>query len=94
MGIEKELSRPSGRSGTGRGGPSAGNPVNHKRTKKDEKYGFGGKKRHAKSGDASSSADLSGFSVNRNRGKAFGGKGKVTKPTRPGKARRKAMSSR
>lgn len=33
-----------------------------KRRKKDHKFGFGGKKRFAKSGDATSSADLRGFS--------------------------------
>lgn len=35
----------------------------HKRQKRDEKFGFGGKKRFAKSGDAISSGDLSGFSA-------------------------------
>ena len=34
---------------------------NLKRQKKDNKYGFGGKKRHAKSNDAISSADTRGF---------------------------------
>lgn len=38
---------------------------NSKRQYKDEKYGFGGKKRFKKSGDAASSADLSGFSAKR-----------------------------
>ena len=33
-----------------------------KRRKKDQKFGFGGKKRFAKSGDATSSGDLSAFS--------------------------------
>lgn len=61
-----------------------------KRQKKDEKYGFGGKKRHAKSGDAASSGDLSGFNA---KGMKAGGRGKITK-ARPGKDRRKAMSSR
>ena len=34
---------------------------NQKRQRKDQKYGFGGKKRHAKSGDAFSSADMRSF---------------------------------
>lgn len=52
----------------------------NKRAKKDAKYGHGGKKRFAKSGDAKSSGDLSGFSAKRMKG---GGAAK-----RPGKARR------
>ncbi|KAF2489899.1 Ebp2-domain-containing protein [Lophium mytilinum] len=40
---------------------------NPKRQKKDEKHGFGGKKRFAKSNDAKSSADMSGFSNKRMR---------------------------
>lgn len=42
-----------------------GREPNAKRAKKDEKFGFGGKKRFAKSGDAMSSADMSGFSTRR-----------------------------
>jgi rRNA-processing protein EBP2 len=54
-----------------------------KRQKKDEKYGFGGKKRHAKSNDATSSGDMSGFSAKRmKKGGAGGGK------YRPGKSQR------
>ena len=54
-----------------------------KRQKKDEKYGFGGKKRHAKSNDATSSGDMSGFSAKRmKKGSAGGGK------YRPGKSQR------
>lgn len=52
-----------------------------KRQKKDEKYGFGGKKRHAKSNDAKSSSDMSGFSAKRMK-KSSGG------PKRPGKSQR------
>ena len=74
------------RSGAGRGGAGAGG--NHKRAKKNEKYGFGGKKRHAKSGDAMSSGDLSGFDP-----KKMKAGGRVAK-SRPGKARRKTMGSR
>ncbi|KAH8174239.1 eukaryotic rRNA processing protein EBP2 domain-containing protein [Sarocladium implicatum] len=91
VGVDKELSNPSGRSGAGRGA-GAGGP-NLKRQTKDKKYGFGGKKRHAKSGDAMSSGDLSGFDAKRMKAGGGGGrvaKGRVTKPQRPGKNRRKA----
>jgi rRNA-processing protein EBP2 len=72
------------------GGREAGGPA-AKRHKKDAKFGFGGKKRHAKSGDATSSGDLSGFSVKRM--KAGGaGKGKTT--PRMGKNRRKAVAGK
>ncbi|KAM0345164.1 hypothetical protein ACHAPU_006799 [Fusarium lateritium] len=82
VGVEKEMKGHNPRSGAGRGqGPKAGG---HKRAKKDEKYGFGGKKRHAKSGDAMSSGDLSGFDP-----KKMKAGGRVAK-SRPGKARRKA----
>ncbi|GFF34650.1 hypothetical protein IFM58399_03947 [Aspergillus lentulus] len=60
------------------GGPSL------KRQKKNEKYGFGGKKRHAKSGDAISSGDLRNFSVKKMKG---GSK-------RPGKSKRAAAKGR
>jgi len=86
--VDKELAgynksnKSSDRSGPGRGGPNA------KRQKKNEKYGFGGKKRHAKSGDAVSSSDLSGFDP-----KKMKAKGRVSK-TRPGKSRRQAMAGR
>ncbi|KAL8842150.1 MAG: hypothetical protein Q9176_002843 [Flavoplaca citrina] len=40
----------------------------NKRQKKDDKFGFGGKKRFAKSGDAASSSDLRGFNVKRMKG--------------------------
>lgn len=59
-----------------------------KRQKKNEKFGFGGKKKHSKSGDAQSSGDLSGFSVKRMKGGAP--KGKTPKTARLGKSRRKA----
>ena len=60
----------------------AGGP-NRKRLKKDEKFGFGGKKRFAKSNDAKSAGDGSGYSVKRM-------KGKTGKP-RPGKSKRAKM---
>lgn len=50
----------------------------NKRQKKDERFGFGGKKRFAKSNDAKSSADTRGFSVKKMKGKQ----------QRPGKSKR------
>lgn len=88
--IDNELRSGPKSAGKGRPGDSSSGPTNHKRQKKNEKYGFGGKKKHAKSGDAASSGDLSGFSVKRNRSSfkgAAGGGGK----NRPGKARRQSM---
>ena len=75
-----------------------------KRQRKDQKYGFGGKKRHAKSGDAISSADMRSFpgrrmkhdsggaSRNSNRG-SEGARGRKKGPSkggsvRPGKSKR------
>lgn len=58
-----------------------------KRQKKNEKFGFGGKKRHAKSGDAMSSGDLRGYSVKKMKGGAAG-------PKRPGKSKRAATRGR
>jgi rRNA-processing protein EBP2 len=67
------------KSGRERGGqPGA------KRQKKDSKFGYGGKKRFSKSGDAESSADMRGFSSSRMKGKGGGAK------KRPGKSRRAA----
>lgn len=42
---------------------SIGARSQNKRQKKDDKFGFGGKKRFSKSGDAASTADLQAFSV-------------------------------
>ncbi|KAE9980594.1 hypothetical protein BLS_004139 [Venturia inaequalis] len=72
---DREDRKRSGRPGAG-GGRDAGNT---KRRKKDEKYGFGGKKRFGKSGDAESSADMRGFSVK---------KMKAGDKKRPGKDKR------
>lgn len=52
-----------------------------KRQKKDAKFGFGGKKRFAKSGDAFSTSDLKTFSAKGMKGRKKGGQ-------RPGKIRR------
>ncbi|KAI1503544.1 eukaryotic rRNA processing protein EBP2-domain-containing protein [Biscogniauxia marginata] len=79
----------SGGRSDGAGGPGA------KRQKKNEKYGFGGKKRHAKSGDAASSGDLSGFNARKMKyGGGGGARGKVTKTARVGKSRRNAGAGR
>ncbi|KAH7166258.1 eukaryotic rRNA processing protein EBP2-domain-containing protein [Dactylonectria macrodidyma] len=88
VGVEQEIGKHNQRSGAGRGQNAGG--TNHKRAKKNEKFGFGGKKRHSKSGDAKSSGDLSGFDAKKMKA---GSRGKVTK-TRPGKARRKSMGTR
>lgn len=69
--------------GRKRGREDGGGP-NLKRQKKNEKYGFGGKKRHAKSGDALSSGDLRNFSVKKMKGGA----------KRPGKSKRAAAKGR
>lgn len=55
--------------------------ANNKRHKRDEKFGFGGKKRFSKSGDAASSADIRGFSAKKMKGQKKGSQ-------RPGKSRR------
>ncbi|KAL8972733.1 MAG: hypothetical protein Q9183_000384 [Haloplaca sp. 2 TL-2023] len=62
--------------GTGQGGRSV-----HKRQKKDARFGFGGKKRFAKSGDARSTGDLREFSTKKM-------KGQKKSNQRPGKSRR------
>lgn len=67
-----------------RGGDADG--PNRKRQKKDEKFGFGGKKRFSKSNDAQSAGEMKGYSVRKMKG---GGKGKGG-PQRPGKSRRAA----
>ena len=75
--IDVEKSAPKDKSGRERGGPPGA-----KRQKRDAKFGFGGKKRFSKSGDAKSSGDLSGFSASKMKGKG--------KPKRLGKSRRTA----
>ncbi|OAA45248.1 Eukaryotic rRNA processing [Beauveria brongniartii RCEF 3172] len=83
--ISKHSQRTSQRSGAGRS--SSGQ--NTKRQKKNEKFGFGGKKKHSKSGDAMSSGDISGFNA-----KKMKAGSKKIKASRPGKSRRKAMSGK
>ncbi|KAK2598976.1 rRNA-processing protein EBP2 [Conoideocrella luteorostrata] len=86
--VDNELAWHSQRSGPVKSSSSTSSSA--KRQKKNEKYGFGGKKRHAKSGDAISSGDLSGFNTKQMKA---GAKGR-SKISRPGKSRRKAMASR
>ncbi|EQK98955.1 Eukaryotic rRNA processing [Ophiocordyceps sinensis CO18] len=90
VGVDHEIAKHSQRAPKG----AQGGGFNSKRLKKNEKYGFGGKKRHAKSGDAVSSGDLSGFDAKRMKAAGAKGRGKGTKAPRPGKARRKAMGPR
>ncbi|KAL7625798.1 rRNA-processing protein EBP2 [Parahypoxylon ruwenzoriense] len=97
VGVDAELSKHSAKKGgpfsRGKDGERAANP---KRQKKNDKYGFGGKKRHAKSGDALSSGDLSGFSARKMKaggGAARPGK-KPAKTARLGKSRRKAGAAK
>lgn len=75
--------RGGGRGGRGNfaGGRGEG-PPNAKRAKKDEKFGHGGKKRFAKSNDARTAGDMSGYSAKKMKA-AKGGAAR-----RPGKARR------
>ncbi|EHA56630.1 rRNA processing protein Ebp2 [Pyricularia oryzae 70-15] len=91
VGVENELKKPSGGKRNSAFGDRNRDEPNRKRQKKNDKYGFGGKKKYSKSGDAMSSGDLSGFSVGRMKGK--GGKGPRSAP-RPGKSKRVAMASK
>ena len=93
---QQKQSNPQSRSSSSKPGREQHQP-NAKRQKKNEKYGFGGKKRHAKSGDAASSADLSAFpGARRMKSASFGGDGvgrKTPKTARLGKSRRKAAAT-
>ncbi|KAF1815800.1 Ebp2-domain-containing protein [Eremomyces bilateralis CBS 781.70] len=81
--LEKEAPRRRS-DGPGKRGGADANP---KRQKKDDKYGFGGKKRFSKSGDATSTSDMRGFSAKGMKSNEFGGSSKVKK-ARPGKSKR------
>jgi rRNA-processing protein EBP2 len=83
VGVDSELKKHNGDKAFSRGGREGG--ANNKRQKNAQQCGFGGKKRHIKSGDAESSADLSGFSARRMK---TGEKGKPAKTARLGKSRR------
>lgn len=88
VGVDNELNKSGKR---GRSDQGSRTP-NHKRAKKDAKFGFGGKKRHAKSGTAESSGDVSGFSAKGMKGK--GGPKKIMKTARLGKGKRKTMAGK
>ncbi|KAJ2451269.1 RRNA processing protein [Coemansia sp. RSA 2336] len=76
----------SARSGPSkRGGKLA---PNKKRQSKNDRYGFGGKKRGLKRNTADSAGDITGFSVKRNKSGSFSGGAKKGKAKRPGKAKR------
>ncbi|KAJ2722096.1 RRNA processing protein [Coemansia sp. Benny D115] len=79
-----------GRGGQRRGKTAkGGKPMpNKKRQMKNEKFGFGGKKRGRKNNTADSSADISGFSTKRNKSASFSGPSKKSKAQRPGKSKR------
>ncbi|PYI01930.1 eukaryotic rRNA processing [Aspergillus sclerotiicarbonarius CBS 121057] len=78
-----DAAQPSRKRGRdGENGPSM------KRQKKNERFGFGGKKRFSKSGDAASSGDMRDFSVKKMKGGPKGG------AKRPGKSRRAAAKGR
>ncbi len=62
-----------------------------KRSFKDKKFGFGGKKKGSKINNRKSTDDVSGFRHNRSR-KPGGGKG--GKSQRPGKNRRNKMKAK
>ena len=55
---------------------------NFKRQKRDQKFGFGGKKRFAKSGDATSTADMRGFSAKKMKAGGAGVKKRLGKSRR------------
>ncbi|KAF3896577.1 Eukaryotic rRNA processing [Trichophyton interdigitale] len=78
--LEESSKSDSRRGGRGKDGEGS----RSKRQKKDAKFGFGGKKRFAKSGDAISSGDLSSFSTSKMKGKKTGA------AKRLGKGRRQA----
>lgn len=82
--------------------PSRGKPgakrvqksVSGKRKAKNEKYGFGGKKRGKKENTRESTNDDSSFSVRKNKSTFKGQKGgRKAKPSRPGKQRRHNIRS-
>lgn len=87
--IDVEAEPSKDKSGRERGGADAdGHKFKRSRTEKDKKFGHGGKKRFAKSGDATSSADMKGFSVGRMKGRTRGGGSAGRGAKRLGKARR------
>ncbi|KAJ2771618.1 RRNA processing protein [Coemansia nantahalensis] len=80
--------RPSKKAAPNKKGKSQG--PGKKRQLKNEKFGFGGKKRGMKNNTAESASDLSGFSAKHNKSTKFGGGGGggKKKAVRPGKSKR------
>ncbi|GAB7364008.1 hypothetical protein MBLNU230_g4567t1 [Neophaeotheca triangularis] len=79
IGLEEETEKPGeDRRRASKGDREAGGR-NSKRQKKDDKFGFGGKKRFAKSNDAKSASDMRGFSQKKMKGKPRPGKSKRAK---------------
>ena len=66
----EDATKPSQRSRLSKG--LADGQRSSKRQKKDSKFGFGGRKRFAKSGDAISSSDLTRFSTKKMKGQKKG----------------------
>ncbi|KAI0833060.1 Ebp2-domain-containing protein [Hypoxylon sp. FL0890] len=93
VGVDAELSKHNAQKAFARGKDGERGPPNAKRQKKNDKYGFGGKKRHAKSNDAISSGDLGGSGARRTKA-GVKGKGKPVKSARLGKSRRKAGATK
>ncbi|KAG0057506.1 rRNA-processing protein and EBNA1-binding protein ebp2 [Gryganskiella cystojenkinii] len=97
---EMKAYKTSGKNGNGKrpaGSHASTTESRGKRSKKDQKFGFGGKKRHGKSNDANSSADVSGFSIKRNKSTSFKAGHKASKggaKQRPGKGRRQNGAGR
>lgn len=82
--LENTVSKPDGK----RSRDGDRSQKRNKRAAKDEKYGHGGKKRHAKSNDSESTGDLKGFSSRKMKGQTRTGGGSGAAKARPGKARR------
>ena len=73
VGVETELANHASRPGKAGGRlKKDAMGTNTKRQRKNDKYGFGGKKRHSKSGDALSSGDISGFNARKMKAGAKG----------------------
>lgn len=85
--VEAETSKDKSGRERGPGTDAEGRKFKRSRTEKDKKFGHGGKKRVAKSGDATSSADMKEFSVGRMKGRISAGK---PGNKRPGKSKRAA----
>jgi rRNA-processing protein EBP2 len=98
--VDNEISKPGrngfGSSSNGKRRGAGDGPSSTKRRKRDEKYGYGGSKRHAKSNDAISTGDMGGFRGRRAAGgpKRGGGSGGVKKTPRLGKSRRQAAAGK